>query len=871
MQTRAHAIDLAALVQILAADLVRALEEAIREASRSGSPSVEVEHFAAALCAPADQPAARMLDDLGIDRLEVRGDLLRAVADGARRGRTGVPVVSRGLEDWIRAGWSAASLDRGRPALDGAVLLVAGLADRATGARLRDLAPALARLDPDRAEAWLRSAAPQPVGAPAQPSGDDALSAYARDLTAAARSGEIDPVVGRDPEVRQCIDVLCRRRQNNPVLIGEAGVGKTAVAEGLALALAAGEVPAAIAGFRLLSLDLGAMQAGAGARGVFEARLKGLIDAVRAASPPIILFIDEIHMLVGAGGQAGTGDAANLLKPALARGELRTVGATTFAEYKRHVERDPALVRRFQAVVVGEPDDETAIRMATAVLPALERHHRVRFHAAAVRDAVRLSRRFLPARQLPDKAISLLDTAAARVAATAGGAPAELQAARWAARARSLDAALDAREPGAAGWRSPGADGEGPDDAASALEARWTAQRAAALAVLDARSARDGLDPADAEARARADAAVAEAEAALAAQHADGVLVRTDVDAAVVHAVLTDWTGVPVGEAGADDVAAVLDLPRTLGERVLDQPHAVEAVSTAVRVGRARLADPRRPLSVLMFVGTSGVGKTEMAHALAAACFGGPPSLTVINMGEFKEEHKVSLLLGAPPGYVGYGEGGVLTEAVRRRPYGVILLDEVDQAHPGVHDLLYQLMDRGTLRDGEGRDVDFRNSVILLTTNVGGATLGEIGRPALDGMTLDEIAGAIRPELLARFKPAFLGRCALVPFLPLAEPGLRRIAAAKLRDIAARAAAVHGCELAWDDGVLAAVAARCADGGQGARAIDQVLSREVMPKLALACLAGGADGRPPRAIGIVVRDGRFELDPAPDRASDPVH
>jgi type VI secretion system protein VasG len=681
-------------------------------------------------------------------------------------------------------------------------------------------------------------------------------------MTADARNGRIDPVIGRDPELRQVIDILTRRRQNNPILVGEAGVGKTAIAEALALRIAEGDVPDMLRDVQLLMLDLSLLQAGAGVKGEFERRLHGVVDAVKSAPAPIILFIDEAHGLIGAGGAAGQGDAANILKPALARGELRTIASTTWSEYKRYIEKDAALTRRFQTVQVAEPDEPMAIRMVRGVAESLRKHHGVRIRDEAIAASVQLTARYLPARQLPDKAISVLDTAAAAVCLARQTQPAALSALHAERVLLEAEAAQLSGEPMSTGkdnrLQEIGAElsrieaeiGQlqhrydqeirlvaEADRLEAAFEARGeaTGEGAPALDVTDAASSNvapfplGGAHLSPQEARE----AYAKLEPRLQAVSGDHPLVPHVVNRDMVAAVVARWTGIPVGKLVSDQVDTIRALDTRLKTRVLGQDAAIDRIAQAMRAARAGLSDPRRPPAVFLLVGMSGTGKTETALSVADFLYGGSQSLTTINMSEFKEEHKVSTLLGSPPGYVGYGEGGVLTEAVRRRPYGVLLLDEIDKAHPGVQDIFYQVFDKGSLRDGEGRDVDFKNTTIFMTANTGSDLLAQL---AADPDTMpegDALEALLMPELQKQFKPAFLGRMTILPFMPLTRDTLLGIIDMQIDKIRDRVKATYGSALELTDPARDALLVRARTSELGARAIEIMITRDLMP-----CLSG---------------------------------
>ncbi len=669
-----------------------------------------------------------------------------------------------------------------------------------------------------------------------------ALVKYCVDLTEQARSGVIDPVIGRAHEIRTMVDILLRRRQNNPLLTGEAGVGKTAVVEGLALAIVGGEVPLALQGVRLLSLDVGALLAGASMRGEFEARLKSLLEEAEASSQPVILFVDEVHTLVGAGGQAGTGDAANLLKPALARGTLRTVGATTWSEYKRHIEKDPALTRRFQVLQVMEPEEASAVEMVRGLVPTFAVHHGVAVMDEAVRAAVLLSHRYIPSRQLPDKAISLLDTACARVAMSLHTPPPAVEYLRH--RIAGLQVELDLLEQ--EGVIAYGAEERGVRAAAATEqlaqekesleveEARWRDELALVQQILEKRSLeresvnqggggmREGLVPSH---------GLTSLEVRLASLQQGRPLIFPQVDEAVVASIIADWTGIPVGRMVKDEVAAVFDLQATLDRRVIGQGDALAVIAERVQTARARLTDPDKPVGVFLLVGPSGVGKTETALGLAEAMYGGEQNLITINLSEFQEAHTVSTLKGAPPGYVGYGEGGVLTEAVRRKPYSVILLDEVEKAHPDVHEIFYQVFDKGWMEDGEGRRVDFRNCTILLTSNTGADLIAKLCEDPVLIPGAEALREVLQEPLRLVFPAAFLGRLSIVPYLPLGEGALASIVSLHLDRVVARMQEQHDIVLRYTPALVAHVIAQCGTHETGARRLIGFIEQRLLPVL----------------------------------------
>jgi type VI secretion system protein VasG len=682
-----------------------------------------------------------------------------------------------------------------------------------------------------------------------RPSGEGsaALDQYTTDLTARARAGTIDPILGRDVEIRQVIDILTRRRQNNPILTGEAGVGKTAVVEGFAARIASGDVPPALRNVAIRTLDLGLLQAGAGVRGEFENRLKAVIAGVTASPKPIILFIDEAHTLIGAGGSAGQNDAANLLKPVLARGELRTIAATTWAEYKRYFEKDAALSRRFQVVKIDEPDEAMAIAMVRGLVGTLERHYGTRILDDAVQQAVRLSARYIPSRQLPDKAVSLIDTACARVSMSQTVIPAPIED-----RTRRvglidteigiLDREIAAGADHAVRRSEITAERERMENERTELVRQWESEKPLVSAIAEMRTALE--DPEDGRDKRLLREQFAELDGRLRDLQGEVPLMLPAVDGQAVAEVVENWTGIPTGRMQSDEIRTILNLKEAMERRVVGQSHALEAVAQAIRTSRAKLTDQRKPVGVFLMVGTSGVGKTETALALAELLYGGEQTMTIINMSEFKEEHKVSLLMGSPPGYVGYGEGGILTEAVRRRPYSVILLDEMEKAHPGVQDVFFQVFDKGRMTDGEGRDVDFKNTVIIMTSNAGSELIASLFADPDTAPDAAALAEALRPELIKVFRPAFLGRVTMVPYVPLSDVVIRQIVELQLQRIAARLRDAYRTEFGYRPAVVDEIAARCTESASGARNIEHILSRSLLPELSAELLARAADGAP---------------------------
>lgn len=852
------------------------LQGAVAFCKLRGNPYVELAHWFHQLLQHADNDLQRIIRHVGIDQAALSADMVRAL-DTLPRGAGSISDLSVHIDHAVEQAWLYASIAYDDRRIRSAHLLL-GLLKAPAGQQtllalsaewkkvvpdvlLQDL-PDMVRGSPEQAVE-----STEPAAADGQAASGDAakgLRRYGVDLTAKARAGELDPVSGREDEIRQMVDVLLRRRQNNPLMVGEAGVGKTAVVEGLALRLAAAEVPPALHNVALWLLDLGALQAGAGVKGEFEARLRQVIDDVQSSPVPIILFIDEIHTLIGAGGAQGTSDAANLLKPMLARGQLRTIGATTWSEYKRHIERDQALTRRFQAIQVEEPDEDKAIIMLRGIAERLAAHHGVLLLDEAIEAAVRFSHRYIPARQLPDKAIALLDTACARTAVSQHAPPAQVEDAR-----RQIEYLDIAREIAVREWRIDQADLDDVQDIdrrmddvrvrREGLELRW--QREAAL-VDELCQIRQSLMQNDApQDDAPQDAGrtrLADVMQSLADLQAEQPLVFAAVDAQVVAEVVADWTGVPVGRVMLDEARTVLELDGILQRRVLGQSHALQAIAHRIQIARAKLEDPNKPLGVFMLCGPSGTGKTETALALAEALYGGEQNLITINMSEFQEAHTVSTLKGAPPGYVGYGEGGVLTEAVRRRPHSVVLLDEIEKAHPDVHEIFFQVFDKGWMEDGEGRHIDFRNTLILLTSNVGSEHVMHACGDPQQLPAPDDLADVLRGPLLRAFPAALLGRLTVVPYYPLSDALLVEIASLRIARVAERLQAHHGLSLAFDASAYALLLQRCAQWESGARMIDAILNAQVLPEISRRLLGRAlAYSDPWQCVRISAADGAF--------------
>lgn len=845
-----------ALFGKLNTELFRAIESATAFAKLRGNPYVEMVHWLHQIWQAPGNDFHRIAAHYGVDAAQVEKDLTMALAQ-LPSGASGINDFSHLIESAIERAWVFASLSMGGKNIRGAWLLASMLQTPELRRVLLGISASFQKISPLRvAEEFpliitgsresgdpAHEASGLPEAIPGEASGaidtaqdtKSALSIYCADLTAQAREGRIDPVIGREHEIRTMVDILLRRRQNNPLLTGEAGVGKTAVVEGLALAIAAKKVPPSLQNVRMLSLDVGALLAGASMRGEFESRLKAVLKEASESAQAVILFVDEVHTLVGAGGQAGTGDAANLFKPALARGALRTIGATTWSEYKKHIEKDPALTRRFQVLQVLEPQEAAAISMVRGLVPAFAKHHGVTILDEAVRAAVTLSHRYIPARQLPDKAISLLDTACARVAMSLHAPSRELEDLQARLAALKGESALLSQE--AAMGKERSAVLASLQTQCAELEQGQTAQSQAAAAERELSSAilskREQLQQASDEGEKRLLTQELQGlERAFAKLQGDSPRIHIEVEASVVASIVADWTGIPVGRMLRDDVAAVMSLESQLRQRVVGQDHALTAIAERVKTAKARLADPNKPLGTFLLVGPSGVGKTETALALAQAVYGGEHNLISINMSEYQEAHTVSSLKGSPPGYVGYGEGGVLTEAVRRRPYSVILLDEVEKAHPDVHEVFYQVFDKGWMEDGEGRVIDFKNTLILLTSNTGSETIRNLCEDPALAPSAAHLADALQADLRAVFPAAFLGRLSVVPYLPLSSELLESIVGLQLQKVVARMQEQHGIALTCTPAAHAHIVAQCGTHETGARRISQFIEHNVLTQLA---------------------------------------
>jgi type VI secretion system protein VasG len=853
------------LVARLAPSSRKSLERAVNACVLATHFAVELEHVMLELLRPPCQDWQAILRSYEIDPAAVEADLTKALA-ALPRGNSRTPSFRPLLAEAMQEAWMIASIGLGAVSVRSGALLLGILQRDACRTAAVAASPLLLKIPQEHLAANLKEmlsvvhedgpagAAPAAEGGVAR---GGALDLYTTDLTGAARAGRLDPVPGREAEIRQLTDILMRRRQNNPILTGEPGVGKTAVVEGFAQLIVSGQVPEKLKRVVVRALDIGLLQAGAGVKGEFEQRLKAVISEVVAAPMPIILFVDEAHTLIGAGGQAGQADAANLLKPALARGELRTIAATTWGEYKRYFEKDAALARRFQVVKVAEPDDATTRVMLRSATPRLEVHHGVRVTEEAVAAAVALSSRYISGRQQPDKAMSVLDTACARVAVSRDAVPGVIADAAstleaLAAESTRLQREIEEGRDHRAQLDTLAASQAATERAHAEQTARWVAEREAALRIRQLME-----DPAVTN---RADALHA-ARARFAQLHGEAPpLVAFEVDGPAVAEVVAGWTGIPVGRMVRDEMTAILDVEERLMARVVGQPHAIAMLARRMRTWRAGLAEPGKPAGVFLFCGSTGVGKTETALAIADQLFGGERGLTVINMSEFQEPHTVALLKGAPPGYVGYGQGGVLTEAVRRQPYSVVLLDEIEKAHPDVTDLFYQVFDKGRLEDAEGIEVDFRHCVIIMTSNLGTDAIDATLASAEGAVHADMLAASVRPELLRRFKPAFLSRCTVVPYLPLGEEQIAQIIGLKLDRVRARFVESHRATLDLAPEIEGWLLQRCLETEGGARAIDQAMENSILPALSSAVLARIADGTPFDAARVAFNEaGRIEV------------
>lgn len=902
----------------------KAVESATVFCKLRGNPYVELVHWFQQILQLQDSDIHKIIRHFDLDPSIIAKDMTNAL-DSLPRGATSISDLSSHIEDSIERGWVYGSLVYGDSKVRMGYVVVGMLKTRALSSALLnmsgefkkikaealsdDLRGILAGSTEDELSANDGSAIGSEPGvdsqamSPAEMGKQEALQQFTTDLTAQAANGDLDPIIGRDEEIRQLIDILMRRRQNNPILTGEAGVGKTAVVEGFAHRINKGDVPPLLKNVKLLCLDIGLLQAGASMKGEFENRLKQVIEEVKSSPTPIIMFIDETHTLVGAGGAAGTGDAANLLKPALARGELRTIGATTWAEYKKHIEKDPALTRRFQVVKVEEPSEARAILMLRNIAGMLEKHHHVEILDSAIESAVKLSHRYIPARQLPDKAVSLLDTAAARVAVSQFATPAELEDCKQ--RIENLNKEYTVLENEAAiGMEDTARMDKVTSELAeeklreSELTGKWNQEKETVDGVLAARRKLRDLISAqkaslstenihnEGEASEAVDGDVFESTAiesdvdvmdspdyekdidetkqelarlhtALESLQGESPLILAACDEQAIAAVVADWTGIPVGKMVSDEINVVLSLADIMKRRVIGQDHAMEMIAKRIQTSRAGLDNPNKPIGVFMLCGPSGTGKTETALTLAESLYGGEQNVITINMSEFQESHTVSTLKGAPPGYVGYGEGGILTEAVRRKPYSVVLLDEVEKAHPDVHEIFFQVFDKGVMEDGEGRMIDFKNTLILLTSNVGSDLIMNMCSDPDLMPEPDGIAKALREPQLKIFPAALLGRIVSIPYYPLSNEMIDAIARLQLNRIKHRVETGQGIVFSYSDSVVDLVVSRCTELESGGRMIDSILTNTLLPELSNRFLNQMLAGEPVVSVSVDAKGGEF--------------
>ncbi len=882
----------------------QAIDSATVFCKMRGNPYVELVHWLNQILQQQDSDLHRIIKHFGIDHSNLAKDMTNAL-DRLPRGSSSIQDLSSHLEEAVERAWVYGSLMFGDSQVRVGYLLVGILKTRGLRYELEGISKEFNKINIDiltgqfsqilgnSPEEGMAATDGSQLGEPASVAAEgemapaplgkqEALRKFSQDLTDKAQKGEIDPIVARDDEIRQIVDILMRRRQNNPILTGEAGVGKTAVVEGFALRIAAGDVPPPLQNVTLRALDVGLLQAGASFKGEFEKRLRQVIDEVQASEKPIILFIDEAHTLIGAGGAAGTGDAANLLKPALARGTLRTIAATTWAEYKKYIEEDPALTRRFQVVQINEPNEKNAILMMRSMASVMEQHHQVQVLDEALEGSVTLSHRYIPARQLPDKAVSLLDTTCARVSISQHAVPAEVDDCRKRITALETELQIIERET-SVGIDTTERKTNTSDKLAveqerlQQLEGRWNSEKDLVDRILAIRKQlcekkgqtedrlREEEPPADQTSASNKEEGshqlieeLKNLQKDLQDLQGETPLILPSVDAQAVASVVADWTGIPVGRMVKNEIDTVLRLPDILNRRILGQRHALEMIARRIQTSRARLDNPNKPIGVFMLAGPSGIGKTETALALAEALYGGEQNMVTINMSEFKEQHTVSTLKGAPPGYVGYGKGGVLTEAVRRKPYSVILLDEVEKAHPDVNEIFFQVFDKGWMEDGEGRFIDFKNTLILLTTNVGTDLIMNMCQdpelmPDSDGLTR-----ALRKPLLEAFPAALLGRLVIIPYYPLSDSVLEDIVRLQLGRIEQNICQNHKIPFTYDTDVAKHIVSRCTEYESGGRMIDSILTNTVLPRISQEILTCMMESKPIKGVNLSMADGEFK-------------
>ena len=831
-------LNLRSLVEKLNPQSHRCLEQAAGICVSRRHYDVELEHLLLALMQEEHGCFYLLLQEHQINRDQLTRDLNKNL-EQLKLGNELTPAISARVIELLNEAWLITSLENSALLIHSGFLLQALLQNTSLKQMIYGMSSEFKKLSLDSMKLALpqimtRSNEINPVAATPTSATQNALSQYTINLNEQAKAGKIDPVIGREDEIRQMMDILSRRRQNNAILTGEPGVGKTAIVEGLALNIVNQQVPDNLKNTIIYALDIGLLQAGAGVKGEFENRLKNLISEIKQSNVPIILFIDEAHMLIGAGNQAGAGDAANLLKPALARGELRSIAATTWSEYKQYFEKDAALTRRFQVVKVEEPDAETTVRMLRSVTPAMEKHHNTRILDTALHAATKLSSRYITGRFLPDKAVSVIDTACARAASKQATVPATIE------RQQKLLEQLHIEKKRLIAECKQGIDHEERltaldsectdlDNALQLLQSRWQQEKELVNTIKELSDSIHNHEGQDEDLKQIKEDLIT-LKKQLAKVQQDQPLVTPWVDSNAIAEVIADWTGVPVGNMLKDDIKQILNLKSLLQQKIVGQDHALAQISETMQASAAKLTDPSKPLGVFLFVGPSGVGKTETALNLAEALYGSPNKIVTINMSEFKEEHKVSMLLGAPPGYVGYGEGGVLTEAVRRKPYTLILLDEMEKAHPGVHDIFYQVFDKGTIKDGQGREIDFKNTVIIMTSN---ACSEEISNyyDAQESINMDHLITTLQPHLTKIFKPAFLGRVRIVPYLPLSQEVLEHIIDLKLAKLAQRTANNQNITLSYEKNLIQQILEQCHQQNIGARQIDTIINTCVVPSL----------------------------------------
>jgi type VI secretion system protein VasG len=876
-------VNLKSLIGKLNSNTRGAVEDAAKLAMSRTNYYIEVEHFLRLLMDGTDNDFAYIASNFGIDAARLTQEVDRSI-DKLKRGNARTPGIGESVLKMLTEAWTIGSIEFSAGQIRTGFCILALLSNEELARQVKEFSKELQKINVEGLkkefmmitqssveETAPLSAGGPGAGAPASASGKAGsgktpnLDAYTENLTDKARSGKMDAVLGRDTEIRQMIDILLRRRQNNPILTGEPGVGKTAVVEGLAARIAIGDVPPPLKNVELHSLDLALLQAGAGIKGEFENRLKGLIEEVKSSPKPIILFIDEAHTMIGAGGQAGQNDAANLLKPALARGELRTIAATTWSEYKKYFEKDPALTRRFQVVKVEEPDEDTCLVMMRGVVTFLEKHHQVRILDEGVDAAVRLSHRYVAGRQLPDKAVSVLDTACAKLSLGQNSTPAPIEdlqrrlddlevQQRVLNREQAIDTDHSAR------LAKIAAEIAESRERLDAMKARFEKEKDLVTKI---REMRAKIEEAAAQENAAETVASLRAELATFNNELDQVqsgepFIGVCLDAQQVSEIISSWTGIPVGKMLKDEIEATLNLTQQLTQRVIGQDHALDTIAQRIKVSKAKMEDPNKPIGVFMLVGPSGVGKTETALTLADLLYGGERNIITINMSEFQEAHTVSTLKGSPPGYVGYGEGGVLTEAVRRRPYSVVLLDEVEKAHPDVLELFFQVFDKGRMDDGEGREIDFKNTIIILTTNAATQQIMTLTADPDTAPTPEGIVKTIKPELDKVFKPAFLGRMVIIPYYPVRDEALKQIIRLKLGKIQRRLKENHAMALEYGDDVLNAIAARCTEVESGARNVDNILTNTLLPDISNRILTMMATGEKSDRVSVTLaEDGSF--------------